>query len=166
MIITNLRVNHIKEPKGYRYDPVSFSWKVEEEGEAKEQKTARIRIKKGKETVYDSGEDEKADSLDYPVRFEPEPRCRYDWTVSVTADNGEKAEASSYFETGKLKEPWQARWITPGGKTADTDTMAGYILEKTFQVREGKDARLYICGLGVYECYINGRKVGDEYLAP
>lgn len=164
MIITDLRVNHITEPMGYSYDPVSFSWKVEEEGEAKEQKYARILIKKGEETVYDSGEDENADSLDYPVRFEPEPRRRYDWTVSVTADNGEKAKASSYFETGKLKEAWQARWITPGGKT--TDTMAGYILEKTFQVREGKDARLYICGLGVYECYINGRKVGDEYLAP
>ena len=23
-----------------------------------------------------------------------------------------------------------------------------------------------MCGLGVYECYINGKKAGDEYLAP
>lgn len=166
MKVTELRVNHITEPRGYCYEPVSFSWKVEEAEGAKTQKYARITVKKGMEVLYDSGEDETADSLDYPVQLEMEPRCRYDWTVSVTADNGETAEASSYFETGKQREAWQAQWITPGKEIVDADAMAGYILEKTFQVKEKKDARLYICGLGVYECYINGKKVGDEYLAP
>ena len=113
MKVTELRVNHITEPKGYCYEPVSFSWKVEEAEGAKTQKYARITVKKGMEVLYDSGEDETADSLDYPVQLEMEPRCRYDWTVSVTADNGETAEASSYFETGKQREAWQAKWITP-----------------------------------------------------
>ena len=170
MIITDLRVNHVTEPKGYRYEPVSFSWKVREENGAKKQKCARITVKKGIETVYDSGEDAGADSLDYPVQFQMEPRCRYDWTVRVTADNGDTAEASSYFETGKQDEAWKAQWITPGEGIADADAdtgiMAGCILEKEFDAREGNDARLYICGLGVYECYINGKKVGGEYLAP
>ena len=167
MIITELRVNHVTEPKGYCYEPVSFSWKVEEEKEAKKQKYARITVKKGEEVVFDSGDDKDADSLDYPVRFHMESRCRYDWTVCVTADNGETAEASSFFETGKLQEAWKAQWITPGEALAETDAMAGYILEKEFQVPEkSEDARLYICGLGVYECYLNGKKVGDEYLAP
>jgi len=166
MKITELRVNHITEPKGYCYEPVSFSWKVEEADDAKEQQYARIMVKKGMEVVFDSGEDKHADSLDYPVQFEMEPRCRYDWTVRVMADNGEEAEASSYFETGKLKEAWKAQWITPGEEIVDADAMAGYILEKNFRVREGKDARLYICGLGVYECYINGQKAGEEFLAP
>lgn len=166
MKVTELRVNHIREPKGYCYDPVSFSWKVEVENGEKEQKYARILVKKGAEVVYDSGEDEHANSLDYPVQFTLEPRCRYDWTVIVKADNGEEAEASSYFETGKLNEEWKAKWITPGKGIVDADAMAGYILEKDVEVQEAEDARLYICGLGVYECYINGRKVGEEYLAP
>lgn len=167
MIITELRVNHVTEPKGYCYEPVSFSWKVEEEKEAKKQNYARITVKKGEEIVFDSGDDKDADSLDYPVRFHMESRCRYDWTVCVTADNGETAEASSFFETGKLQEAWKAQWITPGEEITETDAMAGYILEKEFQVPEKtEDARLYICGLGVYECYLNGKKVGDEYLAP
>ncbi|MDE6940019.1 MAG: alpha-L-rhamnosidase, partial [Lachnospiraceae bacterium] len=148
MIITELRVNHVTEPKGYCYEPVSFSWKVEEEKEAKKQKYARITVKKGEEIVFDSGDDKDADSLDYPVRFHMESRCRYDWTVCVTADNGETAEASSFFETGKLQEAWKAQWITPGEALAETDAMAGYILEKEFQVPEkSEDARLYICGL-------------------
>ena len=25
---------------------------------------------------------------------------------------------------------------------------------------------MYICGLGVYEAYLNGEKIGNEYLAP
>lgn len=167
MIITDLRVNHVTEPKGYCYEPVSFSWKVEEGKEAKIQNYARITVKKGAEVVFDSGDDREADSLDYPVRFQMEPRCRYDWTVRVMADSGETAEASSFFETGKLQEAWRAQWITPGGEITQTDAMAGYILEKEFQVLEKiEDARLYICGLGVYECYINGKKVGDEYLVP
>lgn len=166
MKITELRVNHIAEPKGYSYDPVSFSWKVEEGKEAREQKYARITVTKGGELVYDSGEDAGADSLDYPVELALEPRSRYDWTVSVTADNGETAEGSSYFETGKLGEAWQGSWITPGEAIVDADSMAGYILEKTFEAKTTGDARLYICGLGVYECYINGQKVGREYLAP
>ena len=27
-------------------------------------------------------------------------------------------------------------------------------------------ARLYICGLGLYHCELNGKKVGNEYLTP
>jgi len=166
MRVTKLRVNHIAEPKGYHYEPVSFSWKVEEEKGAKEQKYAKIIVKKGEEIVYDSGEDTNADSLDYPVNLELEPRTRYDWSVLVVADNGDMAKGESYFETGKLDEMWNGKWITPGEEIADSNLMAGYILEKNFEGKDVKKARLYICGLGVYEVYINGQKVGEEYLAP
>lgn len=166
MKITDLRVNHIVEPKGYSYEPVSFSWKVEEENEAKEQKYAKIIVKKGEKIIYDSGEDIKADSLDYPLNLKLEPRTRYEWSVQVVADNEDTASQTGYFETGKLSESWKGEWITPGKEIVDEDSMAGYILEKTFYVQSPKDARLYICGLGVYESYINGKKVGDEYLAP
>lgn len=166
MRITELRTNHIVTPLGYSYAPLSFSWKVEKEGAEKEQKYARITIEKQGIVVYDSGETEDADSLDFPVELELEPRCRYDWTVTVTADNGETARESSFFETGKGEEAWSGKWITPGSSIVKNDSQAGYILEKTFGLDEVKDARLYLCGLGVYECYINGKKVGEEYLAP
>lgn len=166
MKITELRTNHIVTPLGYSYDPLSFSWKVETEGTEKEQKSARIFIEKNGNRVYDSGETTDADSLDFPVELELEPRSRYDWTVIVTADNGETAQESSFFETGKCQEPWAAKWITPGSGIVKEDAQAGYILEKSFCLKEIKEARLYFCGLGVYECYINGKKVGNEYLAP
>ena len=115
----------------------------------------------GKKAVYDSGEVTDADSLDYSVNVELKPRTRYQWSVEVTADTKEQVSAESWFETGKTDEVWEGQWIAPEQQTSSV------ILRKTF-VYDGtaKSARLYMCGLGVYECYINGKKAGDEYLAP
>ena len=35
----------------------------------------------------------------------------YNWTVEVTVNNGEKAAASSSFETGFMKKEWTAEWV-------------------------------------------------------
>ena len=35
----------------------------------------------------------------------------YSWTVEVTVNNGEKAAASSSFETGFMKKEWTAEWV-------------------------------------------------------
>lgn len=162
MKLTNLRVNHIKTPLGFQVSPLSFSWQVEDAAEAKKQQSARICIFKGAEMIYDSGEDVQADSLDYRVDLNLEPRTRYTWSVAVTADHGETAEEKSWFETGKMNEEWAAEWITP-----DLDADVPPVLRRTFQVESaGGEARLYLCGLGVYEVYLNGKKVGQEYLAP
>lgn len=162
MKITQLKTNQIERPMGYQMGKVSFSWKVEEAGAAKQQKHARIIVKQAQEILFDSKEDPHANSVCYPVQLALKPRTRYEWSVTVAADNGEGAANESWFETGKMEEPWQAQWISTGlGK--DTPP----IMEKEFEVEKIiKDARIYICGLGVYECYLNGKKVGEEYLAP
>ena len=88
MKLKNLRVNNIEHPLGFQIMPLSFSWTVEEAGEAKEQQSARIRIyenveteadMEGKKAVYDSGEVTDADRLDYSVNVELNPRTRYPW---------------------------------------------------------------------------------------
>ncbi|HBA67960.1 MAG TPA: hypothetical protein DCZ40_01195 [Lachnospiraceae bacterium] len=166
MRIVDLRVNHIAEPVGYCYEPVSLSWKVEDAGNAVGQKSVRVVIEKNKERIYDSGEAAEADSMDFPVDMVWEPRSRYQVRVKVAADNGESAEAESFFETGKLEEKWTGEWITPGTEIADEAFHGGYILEKSFELENIGEGRLYFCGLGVYECYLNGQKIGEEYLAP
>lgn len=166
MKLTKLRVNHIAEPMGYCMDHLSFSWTAEDVKEGKRQKWARVLVRRGTETVYDSGKRRDADSLDFPVHINLTPRTRYDWSVSVEADSGESASAVSFFETGKMGEPWIGKWITPARGLSEANKHGVCILEKEFYVRNAENARLYICGLGLYECRINGRKVGEEYLAP
>lgn len=34
------------------------------------------------------------------------------------------------------------------------------------EIEKIEKARLYVCGLGLYEVYINGKKVGDQFLTP
>lgn len=172
MKLKNLRVNNIEKPIGFQVQPLSFSWTVEDAGNAKKQKSARVRIyeemsEKSVE-VFDSGACVEIDSLDYQVSIGLKPRTRYSWSVEVTADNGERAEAASWFETGKMDESWIGTWISPDASEAEDVPTSSAILRKGFTYGGigGNSARMYMCGLGVYECYLNGKKVGDEYLAP
>lgn len=165
MRISQLRVNNVEHPLGFQVDPLSFSWKVEEAGNAKKMQSARIQIFREEELIYDSGEDENANSTDYQVKMELQPRTRYTWSVEVKADDGEVEKAESCFETGKMQEAWSGEWIAP--QSGDEDIQP--IMRKIFEVNPehiNEPARLYLCGLGVYEVYINGKKVGKEYLAP
>jgi alpha-L-rhamnosidase len=106
MRIANMRTNHIVEPIGFITDYITFSWTVEDAGNAKKQQAARIKVwekvAQG-DPVYDSGIDQHANSVDYPVEIKLQPRTRYYWEVTVFGDNGEQAVGMSWFETGKKR---------------------------------------------------------------
>lgn len=172
MKLKNLRVNNIEQPIGFQIQPLSFSWTVEDAGSAKKQKSARVRIyeetSEENVEVFDSGACVEIDSLDYQVNMGLKPRTRYSWSVEVTADNGARAEALSWFETGKMDEAWIGTWISPDASDVEDVPTSSAILRKRFTYGSAGEnpARLYMCGLGVYECYLNGKKVGEEFLAP
>lgn len=162
--IINTRLNHIVNPLGYQYNGLSFSWITESE-DAKKQIAARIIIAKDKSMeniLFDSGKDRKANSVDFTVSLELEAYTRYYWTVTVWNEKEECATSDiNWFETAKLKDPWKANWIT--GKNYEESQL----LIRQFQInKEVKSARAYVCGLGIYELELNGKKVGDEVLAP
>ncbi len=174
MIIESLKTNHIETPLGYRIERPVFSWTVSS-ATGKKQASARVRVAADEamsEILFDTGEKEDLSSLSVPADLPLSPRTRYYWQVGVTADDGEKGlSAVSWFETGKRDEPFQAKWIAApfeghpvlskefSAPAASTDSVPS----------SGKSisaARLYICGLGLYEAYLDGAKIGDEYLAP
>lgn len=162
MKLVNLRVNQIKEPMGFQITPISFSWIVIESGEAKLQKWARVTVYADDLCVFDSGEDQDANSLDYQIPLALLPRTSYRWTVEVCGDNAETAIAVSWFETGKADEAWLGKWISTKSKEHSSVVLAKELtLNQTVQ-----KARIYFCGLGAYELYLNHQKVGDEYLSP
>ena len=162
MKIYDLQINHLTRPLGFMLNNPCFSYKVACDG-AKRQVSARICVF-GPDSVpvYDSGESGQIDSLGFTPPLPLRPRTHYTWKVSVTADNGERAEsAETWFETGKMEEAWQGQWIAPQPGIVNAR------LFKCFSLPQRPvSARLYICGLGLYEAYINGEKAGDEYLTP
>ena len=89
--------------------------------------------------------------------------------VKVWTDLGESEWSDSVvLEAGLLEDrDWTARWIG-----ADEDPRPGkgsrpaYWLRTTVDVRAFGEARLYISALGLYEAFLDGRRVGDVELAP
>lgn len=162
MRIFEMKTNRVSEPVGFALSPVRFTWKVDGT-EGKKQAAAQIVVGTCpclSEPVYDSGKRADIDSLCFTPEITLKPRTRYYWKVTVWADNGDMAEGTSFFETGKMDEPWTGKWITSDVR----ENM--YLLKDVSAEKPVKSARLYATALGVYELYINGEKIGDEYLTP
>ena len=86
------------------------------------------------------------------------------WKVRVWDGRGAASawSAGASFEMGLLDpRDWNGTWIG-----ADGD-LAAPLLRKEFTLeRPVARARLYLCGLGLYELSINGARVGDRVLDP
>ena len=165
MKIYHAQVNHLNNPIGFRMERVVFSWKVKE-ATGKKQSYARIRVaadESMEQILFDSGENVAAFSLGYEVEIILAPRTRYYWTVEAGSDAGEKAVSEvQYFETGKREEDWAGKWIT----CDSTEKRHPYFEKEIHPAKKVEKARLYICGLGLYEAFYNGKRIGEEYLTP
>ena len=164
MKIRSLRTNHLTNPLGFAMTAPTFTWTAESDGQ--KQASARIQVSKTcdfAEMIYDSGVRADISSLGFTPEIALSPRTRYFWRVEVTADNGDTAVSEpAWFETAKMDEPWAAQWIR-----APFDKDVHPIISRTITLRaKPVKARAYVTGLGVYELNINGRKAGDEVLAP
>lgn len=161
MYIKECKVNHLNNPLGYFMPSSVFSWKVED-ARGKRQKEAKVVVKKDDAIIADSGWGD-LDSTSTILDIVLQPRTRYTWRVSVKTDIGEKATSEeNWFETGKMDEEWQAKWISTDSLTSRHPVFSKEIKPK----KKVTSARLYISGLGLYEAAWNGKKIGDEYLTP
>lgn len=84
---------------------------------------------------------------------------------------GEWSEPSMW-EMGLISEQnWKASWIgydlNQYGKGGKYHLPPAPYLRKERQLKKGiKRARLYVTALGLYEFYINGQRIGNDYFAP
>ena len=186
MQIYDCKVNHLTNPLGFRMTRTVFSWKVKN-AVGKHQTEARIQVAADEamtQILNDTGWSKELDSLASKAEVELKPVTRYYWTVSVRSDasveNGtgkavpeEVVSPVQWFETGKREQPWTGKWITCNNKEPRHPIFEKKInlakeigADGTEKTKEVEKARLYICGLGLYEAYYNGKRIGDEYLTP
>ena len=171
-----LKCNHMESPLGVD-DLPHFSYRLTSDDPTVRQTAYRITVASADKTVWDSGFVSSDEQILIPYAGEAlAPTTRYTWQVSVrTSDGGETTSASAYFETGMMRSfGWNAKWITAGNRAIylgnrrnpKKDLPAPYF-RRVFDVqKEVRDATLYICGLGYYECYVNGISLKDTYLDP
>ncbi len=164
MVIQNVRINGIENPIGFHYQRPNCSWEVLDTN-SKKQVSALIEVSSGadfEEILYrKEGADLKqgGESLE----MELSPRKTYYYRVTVTGDAGDFGVSRiHHFETGKMDEPWQAKWISP-----QKEDWFHPILSRQFPLHgEVKRARLYVTGVGLFEVTLNGKKMGQEFLMP
>ncbi|WP_238902014.1 alpha-L-rhamnosidase [Clostridium sp. YIM B02506] len=164
MKIDKVKINGIRNPIGFYYDKVKCSWVVEDFKDTI-QIAAKIEVSKDKNfiNIIYSKEGKNLSSIGEEIEINLEPRTRYFFRITVEGNNGETATSDvCYFETGKIGEYWAADWIGP-----IKEHKFHPIIFKNFEINNKvKRANLYICGLGLYEAYLNGNKIGNEYLTP
>lgn len=141
--------------------------------------------------AWDSGKVESAQSAH--IRYEGTPlesNRTYFWKVRLWVRTGKASDYSEFgkFSTALLKsEDWEAKWIGRGlsreprgsrgffsalpeetgeGVAVDIDERSTLLRKEITFDKSTRRVRVYICGIGLYELSINGKRIGDKVLNP
>ena len=164
----HLQCDYMTNPIGFDFDRPTMSWKFLGEGGGTRQTAYQLQIfadASMKKLLFDTSKILCETSIGVRLDAPLSPMTRYHWRVAVWDERGEQSAWSeaAWFETGRYGTPWMATWISANFPDNDTHP----VLRKGFSLRgEVVSARAYVCGLGLYELFINGARVGDEQLTP
>ncbi|MCW9713322.1 glycoside hydrolase family 78 protein [Aliifodinibius salicampi] len=170
---TQLTIEYITNPVGLDVEAPRFSWILNNNQRGASQTAYQIAVsqneeelRKGTETVWDTGKISSSETVNIQYEGkELESSETYYWRVR-TWDGDDSATPWSEmnsFQMGLLEtDDWQAQWIAH----PDSAVVAP-LLRKDFAIdKEIASATLYTTGVGYYEMYLNGEKVGDHVLDP
>ena len=168
--VNQLRTENSENPLGLGLDQPRFSWKLAGEGRNLQQTAYQIVVKDGSKEKWNSGK--VASSRSVYVAYAGtalESGKKYTWQVKVWDNKGRNAAWSqpASFALGLLRPgDWKAGWIEPEEDTAISPRPSP-ILRKEFKGRKKvRSAIAYLTSHGLYEAWINGKRVGDAYLTP
>jgi alpha-L-rhamnosidase len=130
--------------------------------------TSEAALRAGKGDLWDSGKVDSSQSAQVPYGGTPLlARLRCWWKVRVWDEHGNPSAWSgpAQWSMGLLGPgDWQGGWI--GGDIGQDDPHAVYLRRAVKLSQRPTRATAYICGLGYYELYLNGKRVGDHVLDP
>jgi len=175
VVVKNLRCEYRGNPLAVNTVNPRLSWILESDRRSQKQtayqilvadSVANLAVNKG--NLWDTGKvnsDESVQVVYTGRKLSSRMQCY--WKVRVWDKNG-KASAWSrpaLWKMGLLENAdWKGRWITIGSRQNED---AAPMLRREFIINKPvKQAYIYVCGLGYYELYINGDKIGDNVLDP
>jgi len=172
-----LRCEHLENPIGLDVAEPRFSWRMESSARGARQTARQAQVATnldllaaGTGDAWDTGrvEDDRSLHVVYGGN-ELQPRRRYWWRVRVW---NEKRQASpwsepAFWETGFLSEnQWEADWISVAERSGKTGEPCPVLRRRFDCERAPSRARLYVTALGLYECRVNGARVGEDWFTP
>lgn len=178
--VIDLQCEYLINPVGIDIMNPSLSWKLKPWKYSLNQSAYRILVASNRQNLEENigdlwDSDKVSTSQSIQIQYNGKQlnaREKVYWKVMAWDQYNKSSFWSEIFswEMGLLNHSdWQARWI---GKVEEQKSKvgqqnpAGYFRKSVEIHKKIKDARAYISGLGYYELYINGKKVGDHVLAP
>ena len=173
LIVSDLKCEYITNPMGIDIQQPRFSWTISSELRGVSQSAYRILVADNPEglnkkqgVIWDSGKILSDNSTNIVFQGIPlQSGKKYYWNVIVWDKEKKQSSQSetAFFQTGLFSmSDWEAQWIAAG----DT-SLATPLFRKEFEVnKQIKAAYVYVTGVGNYEFYLNGKKVGSSVLEP
>ncbi len=186
--LENLRCEYRHNPLGIDVVKPRLGWVIQERNQKPRSRnqsqtayqvlvaTTPELLAKDQGDLWDSGKVMSDQSIQVEYAGKPlESRTECHWKVRVWMNDGADAPVWSkpaFWTMGLLKAgDWQAKWIglneakSPG--STDAQSLPARYLRREFPL-EKKVARAtaYVCGLGFFDLYVNGRKVSDHVMDP
>ena len=180
--VKNLKCEFMENPIGIDVEKPSLSWEIEADVRGLKQKGYHILVASSLEKLNANEGDLWDSGL---IRTELSTNVLYDgipldsrttcyWKVKTTTNlgNSDWSQPAQWIMAFTDNKEWKATWIGLDKSFKDDvlikkTRLAARYLRKEFQSEEKIDkAMLYISGLGLYEAYLNGEKIGDQVLAP
>lgn len=181
---TALKTEGMENPLGIDVLQPRFSWKVEASNETNVlQKAYQIlvassleKLEKNEADIWDSGKTTSDNQLWITFSGKTlESNGRFFWKVKVWTNKGDSEwSKTAYWSMGLLEEnDWKnAQWIgldkamSWDDESYNSRLSARYLRKEFSLKKEIKNAMVHICGLGLYELFLNGNRVGNQVLAP
>ncbi|HKG05847.1 MAG TPA: family 78 glycoside hydrolase catalytic domain [Pedobacter sp.] len=178
--IQNLKCDYLTNPIAIESQHPIMAWQLTSKSFAKSQKAYHILVSSSTALLdknigdyWDTHKVSSANSTQVIYKGEPlSSRQKVYWKVMVWDEKNLPSDWSTpaSWSMGLLNtEDWKAKWI---GSFIDLypDSAITYpspFFRKEFTVKKKiKQAVVYVSGLGFYELSINGKKIGDQVLAP
>ena len=170
--VKEVRMNYERNLMGIDEMP-RFTWIIEDGNRNTLQTAYRIQVSEDaafKSVIFDSGRKEEAQSVNVvlPETIVLKSRKRYYVRVMVWDNHGECSAFSKpgEFVTGLLDKEWKGSFIS-AEDIRDMDKSGSTYIRKRFHAGNSvKQAYVNVTALGLYKLYLNGRKIGEDELAP
>ena len=138
--------------------------------------TSKELLQAGKPDLWDSGiiDSGQSNNIQYNGNTLISNATCY-WRVKVWDRNHLASDWSQlvFWEMGLLSEAdWKGKWIEdtkpyPSDEKSMYEDNPAPLFRRDFKAPKNvRKAVMYVCGLGYYEAYINGKKVGNKLLDP
>jgi len=167
--VQKLLCENLTNPIGIDEIQPRFSWQLSGEGRNLKQTAYELKVLSGSKTVWNSGKVNSDQSVFVEYAGKAlEAGKKYTWQVKVYDQNGKAGAWSepAFFRMGMIsKNNWKAQWIIPGFE--EDSLRASPLFRKQFKnTKKIIAATANITSHGMYEAFINGKRVGDAYLTP